>query len=105
MDILDISDSMKIKEVSFERLRTFGDYENVRIGAVAFIDKDTPEGTLHNLRSWVDGEVDRFIGDSEVEPLKWRKERMQKEYDELAEKVKKLREVVKTLDSFGDFNA
>lgn len=53
---------MKIVQVEYRRLRTYGDYQNETIGAMPPLASDeTPEGALKSLREW----VDMSMGDQE----------------------------------------
>lgn len=49
---------MKIRSVEYRRLRTFGEYENETVGAVAEVpDDELPEVTLERLKDWVDNNL------------------------------------------------
>jgi DNA helicase IV len=93
---------VKITKVSFERLKTFGNFENVRVGAEAEISQDEgsaddPNLALSNLISWVDSKI------SEIINKPWEDEhegRMAELYDEerkLRDEIEQKREELKTL--------
>lgn len=92
---------VKIKEVSFERLRTFGNYENMKVGAVAEVEEglDSSEA-LRQLREWVDKQITNQIADSELWALRYQKEHLLTEIEECKNRIKKMKEAVKTLDAF-----
>ena len=48
---------MRIVTVEYRRLRTYGEYQNETVGAVAEIEGETPEQALSSLRAWVDGQL------------------------------------------------
>jgi len=51
---------MKIRTVSFEKLTSFGNYENETIGVGATIDEDeTPEEALKGAISFVEAQVEK----------------------------------------------
>ena len=45
---------MKIVSVEYRRLRSFGEYENEAVGAVAEVGTEHPEDVLETLKSWVE---------------------------------------------------
>lgn len=65
---------MKITTVRYERLRSFGNYENETVAATAQVeDGETPESALAALRQWVEAQL------GEVEKLS----QMRQRYDQL----------------------
>jgi hypothetical protein len=86
---------MKIVQVEYRRLRTFGSYENETVGATAQVgEEETPEQAIETVRQWVDsilGDAEERSGLSErVSQLRWdernlksRIERMQIKWGEI----------------------
>lgn len=84
---------MRITEVEYRRLRSFGHFENEMVGAVAALQGDeTPEDALQALRQWVDDKLGSAEQDaatlerswqlrSQVTELERRIENAKREYD------------------------
>lgn len=57
-----------IKEIHFSRTKSFGDYENVRIGAVAeVVYPKTEDNVLVDLKEWVDAKISEEVSKPVVE--------------------------------------
>ena len=70
---------MKIVQVEYRRLRTFGDYQNETVGAVAQVeDGEDAVTALYTLRAWVDQELGDRTEQRElserVTDLRWKAE-------------------------------
>lgn len=77
---------MKIVQVEYRRLRTFGNYENETVGAMAQVGEgETPEQAVEALRQWVDA----ILGDAEerselqnaISELRWKKENLERQFE------------------------
>ena len=61
---------MHIQTVEYRRLRSFGQYENETVGAVAKVSTgETPEAALSALREWVAGQLALACDVEEIEGL------------------------------------
>jgi hypothetical protein len=92
---------MNIIQVSFERLKTFGQYENIRIGAVATV----PEGAcfedcLKEVQEWVDTQISEKIDHPELMQLTYQKEHLERAIKERKEQLKRLIDAAKTLEKY-----
>lgn len=66
---------MKIVQVEYRRLKTFGNYENETIGATAQVeDGESPYDTLQTVKAWVDGHLKIVEEDSDLSRKVWRAE-------------------------------
>ena len=61
---------MQIQTVEYRRLRSFGQFENETVGAVARVGTgETPEDALSALREWVAGQLALAEDTGEIEEL------------------------------------
>jgi NADH pyrophosphatase NudC (nudix superfamily) len=59
---------MIVKEVSFSRTKSFGVYENVRVGAVSEVVYPGTEGqVLKELKEWVDAKISEEVSKPAIE--------------------------------------
>lgn len=95
--------NIKIRRVSYGRLRSFGNYENEQVSAEAeVLDGASPEATLTSLRAWVAGQ----LGDDEeranlseaVNELRWRKDQMERDVARVEDRWKA---IIAFLDKLG----
>lgn len=75
---------MKIVQIEYRRLRTFGSYQNETVGAVAEIELGgDADSALADLRAWVDAQLgdeeERGILNEAVNELRWRKDQMERD--------------------------
>jgi hypothetical protein len=78
---------LKIKSVKFERLKTFGQFENVRIGAEADTEGVKPEQVLEELKVWVDRQIDDIVSKPYETEMEQRIERLTQRYQDLLNKL------------------
>jgi hypothetical protein len=79
---------MEIKEVSFKRVKSFGNFENVGIEAKATLaNEDYPKQCVEALRVWVDERITEFLTDTEIKPLENEKEDLERQIREIREQI------------------
>jgi hypothetical protein len=67
---------MKIVQVEYRRLKSFGNYENEMVGAVADLEEgQTPEQALEEVQSWVAARLQLEIDDDGMRRKVWQSER------------------------------
>lgn len=84
---------MKIKTITFGRLKSFGTFENIRIEASAEV-KSNPEETLKELQNWVDDKVAEEISTPRVEWMSKQVKDLHTEIRTLTEQRDKLNEEI-----------
>ena len=84
---------LKIKTVTFGRLKSFGTFENVRIEASAEVKSD-PEKTLKDLQNWVDDKIAEEISNPRVEWMSKKVKELHTEIGELTDQREKLNEEI-----------
>lgn len=65
---------MKIVQVEYRRLRSFGDYSNETLGAVAEVGDRAPDVVLAELQEWVDGQLKDEEHARDLSQKVWRSE-------------------------------
>lgn len=94
---------MKIVQVEYRRLRTFGDYQNETVGAVAQVEDGEDSVTaLYTLRAWVDQQMGDRSEQREltqrVTDLRWQAEDYERK---VARADKRWRDIIAFLEKLG----
>ena len=70
--------------VSYERLKTFGCYENVRVGMTVEVpDDERAEDTLEKVKVWVEEQIASEISKPQIE---WKSDQLKTLNDEISQK-------------------
>lgn len=94
---------MKIVQVEYRRLRTFGSYENETVGATALVeDGEVADAVFETVRLWVDN---RLGDDSERRDLDRRVTELRWQERDLTSRIERMQtkwsEIMAFLDRFG----
>lgn len=82
---------LKIKEVTYSQLRSFGSFQNETLGATAIVTEDeNAEIVLANLRDWVTQQLNKRV---ELQTIEDEIRVKKQEVDYLNRKFEKLQEV------------
>mgnify|MGYP000850389850 FL=1 len=94
---------MKIVQVEYRRLRTFGSYENETVGCTALVDDgEVADAVFESVRLWVDNRLgddqERRDLDRRVTELRWQERDLKARIERMQAKWS---EIMAFLDRFG----
>ena len=82
---------LRIKEVTYSQLRSFGNFQNEELGATAIVTEDqSAESVLANLRDWVNQQLNRRV---ELQTIENEIRLKEQQIDYLDRKFEKLQSV------------
>lgn len=88
---------MKIKTITFGRLKTFGNFENIRIEATADVGRDTPEATLEVIQKWVDDKILKIMGTPWMDRYEKRMDEAREELREITKQIEDKRKLIENI--------